>query len=243
MPSGLSKFLYKNGKNRQYPRGGRKRRIGRGVRQLQRVSRDIAMMKERINTEFKSFTSFQNTAPIPTCTTATMGSNGAWILVPMSNIPLGTGMAQREGATVLIKSIQHSCTILNTVVNSVACRVRVIFFLDLRPTQDSNIVFPPNFLLDSTCSDPINAFRELSQRSQLSILTDRVYKLQANGVVGDMAEISYYSRKNYHMQWTDTDTNGFSIRKNGLFCAVLTDNPSAIQPPFRCSVRLRYIDN
>lgn len=84
MPFSLysGKVLYKNGRSRAYPRGGRKRRLGRGFRQLARYNKygdikgDVAKLKQMVNTEYK-FHDGSHTAVIPYATNAGAGSTGA----------------------------------------------------------------------------------------------------------------------------------------------------------------------
>ena len=135
---------------------------GRAGRQLYR---DVMTLKNFVNTEFKLFDDSTLFTNIPYIDPTGVGTP---LLMSLNDIPLGDRTDQRNGATVRIKSLQHSCTIANTTTSSTPCRVRMIFFLHLRPDAS-----PPtlgDLLSIGTAPDPINAFRNLSNRSLFSIL-------------------------------------------------------------------------
>lgn len=226
---------YRN--RRRYPQKGRKRRIGRGVRQLTALSRDVAKMKNFVNTEFKYFddtTAFTN---IPYITAVGVGTP---LLMSLNDVPRGTAGNEREGMSIRIKSLQYCCTLDNTTTSSLPCRVRMIFFLYLRP--DGVAPTLGNLLDLTTDPDPINAFRNLNYKSTFSILRDRVYKLDTSAPQ-HQAETKMYKRFNFHTNWTVGNTDGTNITKNALYCYVFCDQAGAVLPRIRCMSRIRFIDN
>ena len=230
---------------RRYPQGGRKRRIGRGVRQIQRLATDVGKMKEVVNVEYKSFDRTDDFANIPLCTNANAGAVASWKAMILFNPGTGTGIANREGATVRVKSLQHTCTLDNTATNSLPCRVRIIFALQLRPETPVTSPLPPSSLLDFELSnaEPMNAMRNLSNRSAWSILSDKVYKLSPFGTDLNQQEIKIYKKLNFHTEWGSTDQLGNTIRKNALWCFAFCDQTGATLPRIRCQSRVRFIDN
>lgn len=222
-----------------YPQGGKKRRIGRGVRQITKLSNDVLALKDTVNTEYKYFDDNQQFTSVPYITS---GGAGSAMLLTLNDVPQGTGVSYRDGATVRVKSLQHSCTIDNSLDNAQPCRVRMIFFLQLRPLAAATASNILSNLLTLGSIDPINAFRNLDQRSEYSILSDKVFKLDVSAP-NHMVEYEFYKRMNFHTQWTGNDTTGTAIRKNALYCVVFCDQQAAVLPRIRCSTRIRYIDN
>ena len=195
--------------------------------------------REQVNAEFKYFDDDLQFTNIPSITPAGVGS---CILMALNDIPQGTGVSAREGAVVRIKSMQHSCTIDNTLTGSIPCRVRMIFFLHLRPVVAITGSSAPSSLLDLGSIDPINAFRNLDQRSEYVIIRDRTYRLDVTAPQ-QFVEMSMFKRFNFHTQWTGNDTTGVNFRKNALYCMVFCDNLTGVPPRIRCTTRIRYIDN
>lgn len=228
---------YRN--RRRYPQGGRKRRIGRGVRQITRVSRDVAKLKNFVNTEFKYFDDVTPFTNIPYLDQTGVGTP---LLMSLNDVPTGDLANQRNGATIRIKTLQHSCTISNQTTGSLPCRVRMIFFLFLRP--DGIAPTAANLLDLSSDPDPINAFRNLNFRSSFVILKDRVFKLDTSAPQQEL-EMKFFRRFNFHTQWTVNNTTGTTatLMKNALYCMVFCDQPGAVLPRIRCGSRIRYIDN
>lgn len=247
------KVLYKNGRSRVYPRGGRKRRLGRGFRQLARYDKygdikgDVAKLKQLVNAEYKYHDGSGNSSPIPWCQNANAGSTGAAYVACINQLGLGAAPGQREGASVRFTSLQTAITLTQPVA-APPCLVRIIWFLYLRPNAGVSSYIPRvSDVLDifNTNVNPINAPRNLSNRSKYSILSDKVCKL--TDVTADIPEctIKQYRRLNFHSTWQTNDTSGDFIEKNALYLMVFT-NGDSITPTVASMTfmhRLRYIDN
>lgn len=223
----------------KYPKGGKKRRLGRGFRQMSKLGSDVALLKQAVslfNVEYKFFDTEQAFTNIPLVTAST----GTPLFMPLNNIAQGTGVTQREGSSIRVKSIQHHCTFDNTVASSTPCRVRMIFYLVLRPP----VPYVPTIdtVLDRPVIGPIDAFRNLSFRSDIAILKDVVYRLDTSSP-NDQQIMKFYKRTNFHTTWTTSDLTGLDITKNSLYCMVFTDQAQAVLPRVRCVTRIRYIDN
>lgn len=230
---------------RRYPQGGRKRRIGRGIRQLQGLARDVAKVKEAVNVEYKCKDTYLTFNSIPQATYANRASNTSWLAMALNDIVQGTAMNEREGAVIRIKSLQHSCTFDNSVTGSLPCRVRLIFALNLLPVNTLAVPPAPDDVLDfeQTIVDPMMAFRNMSNRSRWVILSDRVVTLTDPTTDNVTKEYKFYRKFNFHTQWSTLDTNGDGIFKNALWMFAFTDQPGAVLPRMRCFNRVRYIDN
>lgn len=199
--------------------------------------RDVQTLKSFVNTEFKYFddtTAFTN---IPYITAAGVGTP---LLMSLNDIPRGDAGNQRTGMSVRQKSLQHSCTIDNTTTSSLPCRVRMIFFLYLRP--DGVAPTLANLLDLTTDPDPINAFRNLNYKSTFAILKDRVFKMDISAPQ-HQAEMKWYKKLNFHTSWTVGNSDGSNITKNALYCMVFCDQAGAVLPRIRCLTRMRFIDN
>lgn len=239
---------------RHYPQGGRKRRIGRGVRQIQKLANEVAKVKEVVNTEFKYYDTLNEDAPDPVNVPVFVATGGTPIQMQVNNIPPLTyqitgatqtrymdSVSEREGSSVKIKSFQHNCTIENQNING-AVRVRMIVFLDLRP----NPLGPsPNLgdvlQVNSTTIDPMIAPRNLSNRSRYSILLDKVYGLEPAGVISSIKTINLYKKLNFHTIWErDQITTKGLVTKNAMYCCYFADLAGCTM---KCFNRIRFIDN
>lgn len=230
---------------RRYPQGGRKRRIGRGIRQLQSLARDVAKVKEAYNVEYKCKDSFLDFTLIPAATYANRANSTSWIAMPLIDIPPGTGINEREGATIRLKSLQHACTFDNSASGSLPCRVRLIFALNILPVSSLNVPPSPSVLLDfeQVAVDPMMAFRNMSNRSRWVILSDKVLTLTDPTTDFVTKEYKFYRKFNFHTQWATEDNDGSLVFKNALWMFAFTDQPGGVKPRMRCMNRVRYIDN
>ena len=233
---------YRN--RRRYPHGGRKRRIGRGIRQLQSLSKDVQQLSQFVNTEFKYYDVQQEGAPEPATIPQATADSPARLFFTLNNIPQGTQVSQREGNSIKIKSLQHKCVMTNP--SDVAVRVRCIWYLYLRPGPESDNVAIGDLLQLGTSSTvkPIIAPRNLGNRSRFVILKDTTYRLEPQGMVGEQKVIKWFKRwsRGFHTVWYD---NGTEITKNLLGCMYFCDNDatSVTTPVMECYNRIRYIDN
>jgi len=199
--------------------------------------RDVQLLKSFVNTEFKYFDDSTLFTNIPYITAAGVGTP---LLMSLNDVPRGDAGNQRTGMSVRFRSLQHSCTIDNTATSSLPCRVRMIFFLQLRPDGVAPVL---GNLLDLTSDpDPINAFRNLNYKSQFAILKDKVFKLDTSAPQHQQ-EMKWYKQVNFHTNWTVGNTDGTNITKNAVYCFVFCDQAGAVLPCIRCMTRTRFIDN
>jgi len=231
---------------RRYPQGGRKRRIGRGIRQLQKVATDVAKLKESVNTEYKYCDFVQNGAPnLLTIPQATVSNPNNAVNMLLNEIPQGTDYDERTGTEAKIKSLQLTCIISAKDGILLNQRVRMIIFLYLRPTGNGAVP-PVTELLQSAASGntlPMVAQRNLDNRSRFSILYDRTFGLEPYGVVGSQRVIKIYKRLNFHTIWerSETGDEGSGISKNALYMYMFSDSDNAAETA--CFSRVRYVDN
>lgn len=234
---------------KHYPQGGRKRRIGRGVRQISKLTQDVSALKQAVNVEYKYHDTANASAPgtdiIPIATAAL--PNNALIMLENS-IEQGPESVQREGDMIRIKSYLHRCILTNRGTGPV--RVRMLLFLYLRPSQ-TGIAPSVSDVLECQPSGPFNpmvAPRNLENRSRFKILLDNVYTLEPLNSVGEQRQIKVFKKFDFHTQWPNTVTGrtGTTITKNALYCMYFTDggNNAAQNATYvYCFSRLRYIDN
>jgi len=238
---------YSNTKH--YPQGGKKRRPGRGIRQIQKLTQDVAQIKQAVNVEYKYYDAANPSAPstelVPI---ATANAPNAAITMLENNIPQGVGSTQREGDTIRIKSYHHKCILTNQ--NAAPVRVRMVVFLYLRPTQTGTtpsvsdvleVVAAGNF-------NPMVAPRNLDNRSRFKILIDKSFALEPTGTIGEQRVIDIFKKFDFHTQWPATSSGhlGTTITKNALYCMYFQDggnNGSNTNVRMYCFSRIRYIDN
>lgn len=237
-------------KNRKhYPQGGRKRRIGRGVRQISKLTQDVSALKQAVNVEYKYYDRANSAAPDPNLvpiSTAALPNNA---LIMLENaIPQGVTSTTREGDIIRIKSYLHRCILRNEGTGPV--RVRMILFLFMRPNQ-TGIAPAVSDLLEVEPSGNFNAMvapRNLENRSRYKILVDNVYTLEPVGGVGEQKFINIFKKFDFHCQWPNTSTGkeGTTLTKNSLYCMYFSDggnNAAQNTAKVYCFSRIRYIDN
>lgn len=241
---------YRNRKH--YPQGGRKRRIGRGVRQIQKIASDVAKVKDVVNTEYKYFDTLNEGAPDPLGIPVFTTVSGAPAQMAINDIPPYTYNIQastqtrymftvneREGLSVKIRSYLHNCSLENTT--NAAARVRMVVYMDLRPNPASPPTLFDVLQLDGTNIEPLIAPRNLSNRARFSILIDRILNLEPQGVVSSLKTVRFYKKLNFHTLWErDTQTSKGNITKNALYCCYFADVPGV---NMICFNRIRFIDN
>lgn len=231
---------------RRYPQGGKKRRIGRGVRQLTKLTTEVAKLKDFTNAEFKWYDILNAGAPaavtIPQSTNA-LPDNASTML--LNGIPQGVTESQREGISVKIKSVLHQCVIAAKQGLTTPVRVRMIMFLYLRPLGNAAVPSVSDLLQVAAAGNtqPMVAPRKLEHRSRFSILHDKVYSIEPAGMVGEQRYIKIYKKLNFHTLWDTTTTgdNGTGITKNSLWCMYFADGNDKAE--MYCDNRIRYIDN
>lgn len=92
---------------------------------------------------------------------------------------------------------------------------------------------------------PIDAPRNLSNRSKFSILSDKVCRITEITSSSAECNLKMYKRLNFHTVYGTSDTSGDDIEKNALYVMMFTNATATYPSPLNFSImhRLRYIDN
>lgn len=212
-------------KRKSYKRRGQRRGKVYGAAAGQ-LWKDVKMLKELINVEFKVKDTVSSAAP---------DINGP-ALALLNGLTKGDDYNNRDGRQVRWKSIQGYA---RPYINASATHttIRMIIFID---KQSSETAATAASLLDVTSASAIDAFRNLSNRKRYVILKDRRVSLSQ-----DRPEtvIKFYKKLDMKQVFDDSDTGGISdIATNSIYVLFASDEATNV-PQIPYNFRLRFIDN
>lgn len=191
-----------------------------------RVLKDVSMLKNLINVEFKTNDLQFSSTSVPS--TGTINC--------LNGLMQGDDYNRRSGRQVRFKSLQWRCT-LNKHNSAVASRIRVIFFIDKDPRE---IQCSTSDILETSVFSGIDSMRKLDGRKRFVILKDKTFLLNT-----DTPERSYTGYMKLDMKTVyDASTTGdiSDIYSNSLHVLFLGDE-TVNQPTYTLGTRLRFVDN
>lgn len=218
-------------KKRYYPKkrktyNGRLQTYSRAGAQLYK---DVNMLKNLINVEFKASGDSQNVA-----------SSAIAQFFLMNGLTRGDQINQRGGRQVRFKSIQLKGTISRSSASTgVGDRLRIVVFID-KQANASAPSFSDLFENVLGATPNVSTFRNLDNRKRFVILNDRVYNLDADD---PSREYNYYRKLDMKTIYDDGNAGTIAdITTNSLYVMVVS-NTSVNPPQFNFAYRTRYIDN
>lgn len=198
---------------------------GRAAGQLYR---DVAMIKDMINVEYKSVTTNIDEQP--------MDSDGA-ILTGLGRIAEGDGPGDRDGDTVKLKSFAFKGAV--TTAPTVSGVSRVIFFVDKQNqmTSASDIVG-----ISATDTLAPYGFQNRANYGKWIILYDHLFKHYANEAETNVEPFQFKKKIDLHQRYSGSA--GSTITMNDIKAVVISDQASASTAlVLRGVCKLRYVDN
>ncbi len=211
-------------------RGGYRRNIQRRNRTnftygnvVDKVIRDVSVLKGLINTEFKT---------IDTVNTGTVSTTAGFVL--LNGTAPGDDFDTRDGRQIRVKSVQVTITWIQHAT-AVVTFLRVIIFIDKQPNEVTPVVTQ---LLDTSS---IVSFRNLDQRKRFIILKDKVLTMSDVGTKQGI--MKWYKQLDAKTMY-DAGTAGTiaDITTNALFL-MLVSSEASNQPTVTRVTRVRFIDN
>lgn len=192
----------------------------------QQLWKDVKMLKDFVNVEFKVW---DNTLSQTATTTLT---NCQWL----SPITTGTGYNNRTGMVVKAARLYHSVTLALGGAETKS-RVRVILFYNRR--LDHGALIPTSAILQNPAlaDSPIN----LDNVGDIKIIYDRLIMLDT--AVRPFTTIRFNTKLGHHIRW-DTSGDLITDTESGhIFCLYVGDNYASTAPTVATNSRLRFIDN
>lgn len=151
----------------------------------------------------------------------------------LSNIAQGDDVNNRQGNSVLAKTLYVRGTMYRNVSNTAVINsVRCIWFQDTSNQGSDPTV--TDILQSADVRSPLN----VDKTSRYSIIRDKVYTLSVGGQAG--FNIKKFLPINNHLKYTGS--SGSNIYTNALYVLVITDQ-STLQPVFDMTSRLAFYDN
>lgn len=188
--------------------------------------KDVKMLKNLINVEFKVVEKYESGISAPNSGTISC----------LNALQQGDDFNRRSGRQVRIKSLQLRFSVTKHT-SATASRARVIIFIDKDPNQ---VQCSTSDVLENSTASTIKAFRKLDFRKRFILLKDNVFTLNA-----DTPEQMFVLYKEMDLKVVyDASNNGdiSDIISNSIHILVIGDE-STNTPTFEYNTRIRFIDN
>jgi len=217
------KKTYRKGRKSYRKRGAKRGQIyGAAAGQLWK---DVKMLKDAINVEYKVRDAVATQNPSTTATT-----------VLLNGLQKGDDYNNRDGRQVRWKSIQMY---LRTQLHASATQstMRVIVFIDKQSSESSATGAG---LLDLTTASAVDAFRNLSNRKRFVVLMDKRVVVNT-----DFPEkvTKWYKKIDMKTIYDDGDAGTVAdITTNAIYALYCSDEATNV-PAVVQNFRLRFIDN
>jgi len=180
-----------------------------------------------LNTEFKLID-----------TTASTNILATWSVVPITECAQGADATNREGRSILAKSVYFTAGISAAAAQVIPVRVRVAIFVD----DMQQGVAPVG--TDVWTVNGMEALRNvIVKQKRFKILYDKCHTI--NDPNGGNAAISIrkYLPMSRHVKYIGTTAAAASDGYGSMYFAFITDGTSPNIPVINYAVRVRFIDN
>lgn len=211
-------------RNRRY----RRRRPSRGKiygAAGKQLWKDVKMLKNMINTEFKFFDTNVNSTASTTPLVTEIGAPA-----------VGDGSSNFEGMQYRLKSINADINLKLPTTGAASTIIRMWWILDI----DSTGAIPAftDIFTQPIAGAPTVVHRNLSNKNRFLILKDKSVVLSTSGT--QQAHINYYRKMDAKVVY---NTASSSVNHNRLLFVYCSDQSGAASPIIQVFNRLRFIDN
>lgn len=166
--------------------------------------------------------------------TYTNGDNTAsWL----SGITVGTASNQRNGQSVLAKSL----FIRGNIVMNAAATTQVLRVLVVMDKQRGGTTPTISDVLESSGVGWINSPLTMQQAGRFVVLSDRNYDMSINGNNRSL-QYKFFCKLKHHIRW-DESGNAIGDAEQGQLYLLAVSNDGVNPPTFDFHSRLRFIDN
>lgn len=217
---------YRRKSNRRYPRRGNGSTDY--IKMARTAYRGVKYIKSMINAEKKSID----------LTPAIFPQNNTPFIFFTTGVSTGTDETNRDGRSILLKSIYIRSLLIRGAVDSVC---RIIVFIDKAP----NGVLPTASDLLTGTSGPGWVLTTLNQDnagSRFKVIADKMVTLSAGS--STTKEVTIFRKLNHHAKY-DGITNNISDATTGHVFVLYVSNVSAAgdSPQIQSSYRAMFYDN
>ncbi len=204
-----------------------------------RLIRDVKMIKSRLNTELHAYTRTYTQTPTV---------SGQWSIAVLNQMAKGNDFNDRTGDSVRLKSVHINGKVTVPELyfglnNFAGIQARLIIFVEKDVCNYSTTPdFSDLYYNESAANirSTLRNWKTLLER-KYTVLLDKHVTLDNDNPTYDFR---YYKKLSMITKWdpyADANTGGEIIR-NRLFCAVITDTPTAATS-FNMDTRVTYVDN
>lgn len=172
---------------------------------------------------------------------ASLTESSTFTVTLLNGMALGdTGIGDREGKDIVIKSIQLQGS-LNCEAGGMLCRYLLVY-----DKQPNGVALTA---ADVLVSNDINALKNLSNKHRFIILKDKMFSVQSNTIdvnTGNHMWIpKYYKKHNLAVGYNAGNAGTIADINTGslyLLTAGRAETPAACEPNMVLNTRIRYID-
>lgn len=192
-----------------------------------RLAKDVSMLKGLVNTEFKALENTATYSPIL----------GTPTIIDVSSVAAGTGVGQRTGNSIRVKSHQANFRLERNpgAPTNAMSTIRISMVLDTEPQVGTPV---ETDIWKSTEPTALRNFESLHSR-RFKVLMTR--QLVLDGVQERCKLMRIYKRLNFIARFSGNTAATYS--NNRLFMIIQTDNPTAVDLSVVMDWRTRFIDN
>lgn len=188
--------------------------------------KDVKMLKNLINVEFKSHDVYGQT-----------NINNTGTLVLLNGLSNGDDYDDRDGRQVRFKSLQLNTRCLLDSVSATNTLFRMIIFIDKQPNAGAPAVTE---LLDLTSAPRTDAHRNLDNRKRYVILKDK--RFCVNQIVPEKI-VDVYKKIDMKTIYDDSSTSTINDITSNSFYVYFVSDQAVNTPQVTYNARLRFVDN
>lgn len=213
---------------KRFKRSGRSRipakyRSGGWVGLARKAIKGYRYLKSVLNVEYKTYDRYSHTNITP---------NSSGEVYQLTNIAQGVNDGERNGNSVLAKSVQLQCVLKQNSAQTQATACRCILFVDKQKT-------PPSAVTDVLKTASVDSLFKTTNHDRFHILADKRFSLPVTADGPDKI-IKIYRRLHHHVKWTGA--SGSDYDEGHINVLFLTDQGANL-PTWYISSRFRYVDN
>lgn len=230
-------MVYRKNYRRNYRRYGR-RRIRRGRKTgtnwggyISTAGKALALatrVASMINVEFKNYDVASTITPTTT-----------WQFLNLNLIAQGDDQTQRNGRSILAKSLMIRLGMTSNSTATVPVRIRQVIFKDMYNAGSDP---SPTQIFNSNSTEAL--MNITSQQNRFIILMDKYFVVNPPSAGQGAVSFNKYLKLNYHIKFINTSAATASQGPGALYWTLICDNGTvAQQPSVSYGFRLRYVDN
>ncbi len=159
-------------------------------------------------------------------------------IIPLTLVGQGDGGAEREGNSIILKSISGKIGLRMNTAQASGNLSRLMLVFD---SQVNNAQFTAGELLqDTTIGDNIVSALNLDGSQRFKVLWNKVVAMSPQGI--ESAYRTFFKKLNIKARYSGTSANISGVESKGLFFVFMDDN-SGNQNVITYNLRIRFADS